>query len=192
MLPVSMTATVGSGLERGLNHVLPKPSGCALSVGTVDELVDLCQKGTAQSAFQIATTPEWCQQNRPHTRLKLSPDRPVIVGRSDNHAVSYLDPAFRPTTIVPGSGQEVLTHRNLVADNCVSRAHFMLRSHVRGIWLVNGVPRPEGGLRPPRNGTRLIHPENRAMQDGEEYLVESGVTVLILLPNEVAIAITAD
>ena len=54
--------------------------------------------------------------------LRLSPDSPVIIGRSDGWSPEYLDPAYRPTRIVPGTGQAVLRSGGYGADNCVSRA----------------------------------------------------------------------
>src|SRR5262245_35281113 len=82
----------------------------------------------------------------PEPRLQLSPDRPAIVGRSDGYEVPYLDPAYRPTTVVPGTGQNVLGAGEW--DIAVSRGHFMLRASPGGIVLVNGVPGRGGGVRP--------------------------------------------
>ena len=58
--------------------------------------------------------------------LRLLPDSPVIVGRSNGWSPEYLDPAYRPTRIVPGTGQAVLHSGGYGTDICVSRAHFML------------------------------------------------------------------
>jgi hypothetical protein len=124
--------------------------------------------------------------------LTLSPDSPVIVGRSNGWVPEYLDPAYRPTTIVPGTGQAVLHSGGNGTDNCVSRAHFMLRGDSRGILFVNGVPRRGGGIRPPLNGTRLIAPKGRALSPGEKYLIESGAAMVIRLPNGTELRIDAN
>jgi len=87
--------------------------------------------------------------------LRLSPDRPAIIGRAEGHAVYYLDPAYRPTRLVPGTGQNIMRANGQYTDQYVSRGHFMLRAAGGGVVLVNGVPRPGGGLRPPLNGTRF-------------------------------------
>jgi hypothetical protein len=123
--------------------------------------------------------------------LRLAPDSPVIVGRSDGWSPEYLDPAYRPTRIVPGTGQAVLHSGGYGTDNCVSRAHFMLRGVSRGILFVNGVPRRGGGIRPPLNGTRLVAPEGRALSPGEEYLIESGTAMVVRLPNGTELRIDA-
>jgi hypothetical protein len=120
------------------------------------------------------------------------PDSPVVVGRSNGWSPEYLDPAYRPTRIVPGTGQAVLHSGGYGTDNCVSRAHFMLRGVRGGILLVNGVPRRGGGIRPPRNGTRLVAPEGRGLSPGEEYLIESGTAMVIRLPNGTEIRIDAE
>lgn len=123
--------------------------------------------------------------------LQLMPDSPVVVGRSDGQPPEYLDPAYRPTTIVPGTEQAVLHSGGYGADNCVSRAHFMLRGVPGGILFVNGVPRLGGGIRPPRNGTRLVVPEGRGLNPGEEYLIASGTAMIVRLPNGTEIRIDA-
>jgi hypothetical protein len=123
--------------------------------------------------------------------LRLMPDAPVVVGRSDGWSPEYLDPAYRPTRIVPGTGQDVLRSGSYNADHCVSRAHFMLRGVCGGILFINCVPRRGGGIRPPRNGTRLVAPEGRGLSPGEEYLIESGTAMVIRLPNGTEIRIDA-
>jgi hypothetical protein len=40
--------------------------------------------------------------------VRLVPDSPVVVGRCHGSLPPYLNPAYRPTTIVPGTGQAVL------------------------------------------------------------------------------------
>jgi hypothetical protein len=123
--------------------------------------------------------------------LRLSPDSPVIVGRSEGCPPEYLDPAYRPTRIVPGTGQAVLHSGGYGMDNCVSRAHFMLQGVSCGILFVNGVPRHGGGIRPPLNGTRLVAPRGRALSPGEKYLIESGNAMVIRLPNGTELRIDA-
>ena len=124
--------------------------------------------------------------------LRLMPDSPVVVGRSHGHVPPYLDPAYRPTRIVPGTGQAVLHSGGYGTDICVSRAHFMLRGVSRGILFVNGVPRRGGGIRPPLNGTRLVAPEGRALSPGEEYLIQSGAAMVVRLPNGTELRIDAN
>ncbi len=123
--------------------------------------------------------------------IQLMPDSPVVVGRCDGLLPPYLDPAYRPTTIVPGTGQAVLHSGGYGTDICVSRAHFMLLGVSRGILFVNGVPRRGGGIRPPLNGTRLIAPEGRALSPGEEYLIKSGRAMVVRLPNRTELRIDA-
>jgi hypothetical protein len=131
-------------------------------------------------------------RSRTEYALRLMPDSPVVVGRSDGHPPEYLDPAYRPTRIVPGTGQAVLHSGGDGTDNCVSRAHFMLRGVSRGILFVNGVPRRGGGIRPPRNGTSLVAPKGRGLSPGEEYLIESGTAMVVRLPNGTEIRIDAE
>jgi hypothetical protein len=93
--------------------------------------------------------------------------------------------------MVPDTGQTVLCSGGEASDIYVSRGHFMLRAASGGIVLVNGVPRPDGGIRPPLNGTWLVHPNRRLLDPGEEYLIESQTSVVIWLPNETVIEIGA-
>jgi len=123
--------------------------------------------------------------------IRLMPDSPVVVGRYDGLVPPYLDPAYRPTRIVPGTGQAVLHSGGYGTDICVSRAHFMLLGVSRGILFVNGVPRRGGGIRPPLNGTRLVAPERRVLSPGEEYLIESGTAMAVRLPNGTELRIDA-
>ena len=123
--------------------------------------------------------------------IRLMPDSPVVVGRNHGFLPPYLDPAYRPTRIVPGTGQAVLHSGGYGADVRVSRAHFMLQGASRGILFVNGVPRRGGGIRPPLNGTRLIAPEGRALSPGEEYVIESGTAMVVRLPNQTELRIDA-
>jgi hypothetical protein len=123
--------------------------------------------------------------------LRLSPDSPVIVGRSDGRSPEYLDPAYQPTRIVPGTGQAVLHSEGYGTDQYVSRAHFMLLGLPRGILFVNGVPRRGGGIRPPRNGTRLLAPAGRTLSPGEKYPIEPGTAMVVRLPNGTELRIDA-
>jgi hypothetical protein len=124
--------------------------------------------------------------------LRLMPDSPVIVGRSNGWSPEYLDPAYLPTRMVPGTGQAVLHSGGYGTDIRVSRAHFMLRGVRGGILFVNGVPRRGGGIRPARNGTRLVAPEGRGLSPGEEYLIGSGTGMVVRLPNGTEIRIDAE
>ena len=123
--------------------------------------------------------------------IRLMPGSPVVVGRQEGSLPPYLDPAYRPTRIVPGTGQAVLHSGGYGTDNCVSRAHFMLLGVTRGILFVNGVPRRGGGIRPPLNGTRLVAPQGRVLSPGEEYLIESGTAMVVGLPNGTELRIDA-
>jgi hypothetical protein len=123
--------------------------------------------------------------------LQLAPDSPVIVGRSDGRAPEYLDPAYRPTRIVPGTGQAVLHSGGHGTDRHVSRAHFMLQGVPGGIVFVNGVPRRGGGIRPPLCGTLLVAPVGRVLSQGEKYLIESGTAMVVRLPNGTELRIDA-
>jgi hypothetical protein len=124
-------------------------------------------------------------------KLQLSPDQPAVIGRSQG-TVPYLDPSYRPTRLVPGTGQDIMRSADGRDGRHVSRAHFMLRAAGRSVLLVNGVPRPDGGLRPPLCGTWLMLPERRPMGDCEEYLVESGTTAMIALPNGVLVQLSPE
>jgi hypothetical protein len=130
--------------------------------------------------------------DRTKYEFQLTPDRPVIVGRSEGHAPPYLDLAYRPTRIVPGTGQNILHSGGRGSDMRVSRGHFMLRAVREGIVFVNGVPRRGGGLRPPLNGTRLVKPVGRALWPSEEYLIESGDGIVVQLPNGSDLRIQAE
>lgn len=124
--------------------------------------------------------------------LRLAPDRPVVIGRLESGMPPYLDPAFRSTTIVPGTEQSVLRSAGHGKDVGVSRAHFMLRGDERGIVLTNGVPRLGGGIRPPVNATWLLEPDYRAMGPAEELLIERGSATVIWLVNGTVLRIRAE
>jgi hypothetical protein len=123
--------------------------------------------------------------------LRIEPDKPAVIGRCDTRDVPYLEAGFRPTTLVPGTGQTILVSGGSGRDNYVSRAHFMLRAAAGGVLLVNGVPKRGGGIRPPKNGTRLLAPVDRALSPAEEYLIERNVETLITLPNGSVVKIEA-
>jgi hypothetical protein len=144
------------------------------------------------SAFTTWSSLPLAARSQTEYALRIMPGSPVVVGRLNGRVPPYLDPAYLPTSIVPGSGQAILRSEGCGKDICVSRAHFMLRGVSRGILFVNGVPRLGGGIRPPMNGTRLIAPEGRGMSPGEEYLVESGAAMVVRLPNGTEIRIDAE
>ena len=132
------------------------------------------------------------RDGRPRYELRLTPDRPVVVGRGNGHTPHYLDPVYRPTRIVPGTGQDILHSGGQGRDRYVSRGHFMLRAIGGGILFVNGVPRRGGGLRPPLNGTWMVAPDRRALEPGEEYLILSGTCLIIVLPNGSELRVESD
>jgi len=68
----------------------------------------------------------------------------------------------------------------------------MLRGSINGILLLNGVPRRGGGIRPPKNGTVMLEPDHRAMDDGEEFLIERGAVAKFRLPNGTVILLRAE
>ena len=140
---------------------------------------------TAWSSLALTAT------SRTEYAIRLMPDSPVVVGRCDGFAPPYLDPLYRPTRIVPGTGQAVVQSGRYGLDVHVSRAHFMLVGVSRGILFVNGVPRRGGGIRPPLNGTRLVAPEGRVLSPGEEYVIESGTAMVVRLPNRTELRIDA-
>ena len=114
----------------------------------------------------------------------------MVIGRQEGGGTEYLHPHYRPTQHVPGSSRRVLSgdrHK----DKWVSRGHFMLCHHQQGIELTNGVPHREGGIRPPLNGTWLLEPERRFMEQGESYLIKNGDSAKISLPNGEEILISA-
>jgi hypothetical protein len=124
--------------------------------------------------------------------IRVMPDSPVVVGRSNGGSPPYLEPAYRPTRIVPSTGQAVLHSGGRGTDRYVSRAHFMLRAVPGGVLFVNGVPRRGGGIRPPIYGTSLVAPHGRDLRPGEEYLIVSGTAMVVRLPNGTEIRINAE
>jgi hypothetical protein len=123
-------------------------------------------------------------------QISISPQHPIVIGRQQGGRLEYLDPRYSPTQMMPSSNGNVLNRTHL--DTNVSRGHFMLKNHAHGILLVNGVPYTEGGIRPPKNGTVLLSPESRMLAPAEEFLIESGTSAKILLPNGTVILINAE
>jgi hypothetical protein len=179
-----MSSESNGGQPDGLVGRPEEPQVAVFAVCSLKITGDTCVTLWHGVDCEAGTTPE--------CKLRLSPDRPAIIGRAEGHQVHYLDPAFRPTRLVPGSGQNIMQAEGHGSNMYVSRGHFMLRTAGRGVMLVNGVPRPGGGLRAPRNGTRMVVPERRHMTDGEEYLIDSGATAVIILPNGAEVQIRAE
>jgi hypothetical protein len=123
--------------------------------------------------------------------LQLSPDAPVIIGRQDGGEIEYLDPRYVPSPIMPGSRRTILRQDNQQQNMYVSRGHFMLRGRTAGILFTNGVPRRGGGIRPPRNGTQMLAPQDRRMEPAEELVIQKGDEVTISLPNGTRLRIQA-
>jgi hypothetical protein len=128
---------------------------------------------------------------RPVLELFLKPGQSAVIGRAHGCEVPYLDPAYVPTSLVPGSGETVLRGHGDRRDLFVSRGHFMLSAHPAGLLLTNGVPRRGGGIRPPRNGTLLLDPVQRSMLPAEEHPIAYGSDVLLQLPNGSQVRIEA-
>jgi hypothetical protein len=115
----------------------------------------------------------------------------VVIGRQEGGEIEYLDPRYMPTRVLPDTNVMVVRRDGSVSDTWVSRGHFLLRASTEGIILLNGVPRREGGVRPPLNGTQLLQPDRRRLEPGEEYLIVSGMTATIQLPNGIQVIINA-
>ena len=125
-------------------------------------------------------------------QLHLEPDQPVVIGRAEGREVPYLDPAYRPTRVVPGTGQPVVRSDSEGKDAYVSRGHFTLKGSFRGLLLINGVPRKGGGIRPPTNWTCLYDRNDwRVMDPGEEFLIEHQQSAVLYLPNGTTVRISA-
>lgn len=124
-------------------------------------------------------------------QVKVSPHRPVVIGRSDGHDVPYLDPAYKATRVLPGTGQSVMLQDGHDHDTVVSRGHFMLKADPAGIVFVNGVPHREGGIRPPVNGTWVLAPTRRKLDPEETLLIEHGQAATFWLPNGAEVRIDA-
>lgn len=127
----------------------------------------------------------------PELALGLAPGALAVVGRAEpHHRVPYLDPAYRATRLVPGSGQSVMLNNE--HDKGVSRGHFTLRGAIGGaVVFTNGVPGADGGVRPPTNGTWLLAPQRRLLGPGEEVYIGSGDAVVVYLPNGCTLQLAA-
>jgi hypothetical protein len=164
---------------------LPHENGAgstSLSVSIVE--------GPTLNLWSIATATEGKTDNE--LKLQLQPDQSVVVGRQEGGEIEYLDPRYQPTRMLPNPSRPVVTSFYHGTDRCVSRGHFMLRGSARGILLLNAVPRRGGGIRPPKNGTVLLEPVYRSMQQGEEYMIERGAVAKICLPNGTVILLGAE
>lgn len=127
----------------------------------------------------------------PELALGLAPGALAVVGRAEpHHHVPYLDPAYRATPLVPGSGRSVML--NGQRDIGVSRGHFTLRGAPGGaVVFTNGVPAVGGGVRPPTNGTWLLAPHRRQLDPGEELHIGPGEAVVVYLPNGCTLQLAA-
>jgi hypothetical protein len=125
-------------------------------------------------------------------QVDLRPGQAVVIGRQEGGKIEYLDPRFRSTQMLPNSNRRVVTSLGRGKDRSVSRAHFMLKGSRHGILLINGVPQNGGGIRPPLNGTHMLEPVNRWLDDSEKILIEHGRTVKIRLPNDTVILLRAE
>jgi hypothetical protein len=173
--------------KRSRTHASPDPWGDRDAGSSPDGISVLSGSPlTAWSSHPLTAC------NQTEYAIRLMPDSPVVVGRYHGRVPPYLDPAYRPTRIVPGTEQAVLHSGGDGTDNRVSRAHFMLLGVSHGILFVNGVPRRGGGIRPPINGTRLVAPEGRVLSPGEQYRIESGTAMVVRLPNGTELRIDAD
>jgi hypothetical protein len=123
--------------------------------------------------------------------VKVRPDRPIVIGRAEGYDVPYLDPTYKATQVLPGTGQSVMKQGGHDRDIVVSRGHFMLRADPSGIVFVNGVPHREGGIRPPMNGTWMLAPTKRKLDPEETYLIEHGQAATFWLPNGAEVRIDA-
>ena len=146
--------------------------------------------GPMLNLWSVATVTEG--ETKEELKLQLQPDQAVVIGRQEGGRIEYLDPRYQPTQMLPNSSRRVVTSFRDGTDGAVSRGHFMLKNAVDGIVLLNGVPRPGGGVRPPMNGTLMLEPVYRSMGDGEEYIIERGATATIRLPNGTVILLRAE
>ena len=123
--------------------------------------------------------------------LRLSPDSPVIVGRSDGWSPEYLDPAYRPTRMVPGTGQAVLHSGGNGTDHCVSRAHFMLLGVSRDTLRQRCSSAGRGNSTTAQRDA-VGRAERRVLSPGEKYQIESGTAMVVQLPNGTELRIDAN
>jgi hypothetical protein len=166
-------------------HLVPVGDRPAPSSGSMETLSGAALSSWCDDEVAVSRTGRKVQ-------LQLAPDCPVVIGRLEDGLPPYLDPAYRSTRVVPGTGQPVVRSADEGKDVCVSRAHFMLRGCAGGIVLTNGVPHVDGGIRPPTNGTGLLEPTRRIMEPAEEYLIEHGAAVVLYLPNRTTVKICAE
>lgn len=129
-------------------------------------------------------------ESQTELKLELAPNQLLVIGRQEGGELHYLDPQYRSTRIMPNTGDTILRHSTY--DQCVSRGHFTIKSSPLGLVLVNGVPRRGGGIRPPLNGTKLLDPGCRFLDESEEYLIERKTSAKICLPNGTVILLEAD
>jgi hypothetical protein len=125
-------------------------------------------------------------------KLQLQPDQSVVIGRQEGGEIKYLDPRYQPTTMLPNCSRPVVNSFRHGIDRTVSRGHFMLKGYLHVILLLNGVPRRGGGIRPPLNGTVMLEPLHRSMDEGEEHRIERGASAKIRLPNGTVILLCAE
>jgi hypothetical protein len=89
----------------------------------------LCRLGVARgSGVTLWHGQDFDAGTAPECRVQLAPDRPAIIGRSEGHPIHYLDPSYRPTRLMPGTGQNIMRSGGDGPDEFVSRGHFMLRA----------------------------------------------------------------
>jgi len=147
---------------------------------------------TGSSSLQIRSdTIHLASAPQNQVALQLSSEQWLVIGRQEGGPIEYLDPSYQSTRIVPNSDQAVVASFYSELDRCVSRGHFMLKGSALGILFVNGVPRRGGGIRPPKNWTWLLQPENRQLLEAEELLIEHGQAIRIQLPNDTVILLQA-
>lgn len=157
--------------------------------GKVSSADLIVESGPAMSAWSGADT--MCDLAAARTTLEINCNQHVVIGRQQGGTVEYLDPRFQPTRFMPNSVQ-ALPLRGDETDRWVSRGHLMLQARSGGILLINGVPRPGGGIRPPVNRTFMLRPDHRYLKPGEEFLIETGKTARIRLPNGTVLSIRAN
>src|SRR5262245_14832544 len=106
----------------------------SLPDGSLDDLAaspsgssSLCRLGVARgSGVTLWHDTEVAADTDPECKVQIAPDRPAIIGRSEGRPIHYLDPAYRPTRLIPGTGQNIMNSGGDGSDLFVSRGHFML------------------------------------------------------------------
>jgi hypothetical protein len=146
-------------------------------------------EGPAVNLWSMAT--EMHGDTKTELTLQLQPDNAVVIGRQEGGEIEYLDPRYQPTQMLPNSSRRVVASKHSEKDNYVSRGHITLKGALHGVLLVNGVPRRGGGIRPPRNGTVMLEPDHRSMEEGEEFMIEREAAAKIRLPNGTVILLRA-